>query len=63
MCVRWEAGLTLTLILTIRFNACESCEDHFLMNTVTMVTVMEEVTNAKVIGLLYDLQGHRVGLH
>ena len=40
------AGLTLTLILTIRFKAC-----------VTMVTVMVEVTNGKVIGLLYDLHG------
>ena len=48
MCVWGGAGLTLTLILTIRFKAC-----------VTMVPVMKEATNRKVIGLLYDLQGHR----
>ena len=47
MCVWGGAGLTLTLILTIRFKAC-----------VTMVPVMKEATNRKVIGLLYDLQGH-----
>ena len=33
---------------------------NYLLNIVTMVTEMEEVTNGKVIRLLYDLQGHRV---
>ena len=33
----------------------------YLMNTVTIVTeVMEEVTNTKVIRLLYDFLGHKV---
>ena len=52
-------GLTLTLVLPIRFKACESYEEH-LFNEYCMVTVMEVITNGKVIGLLSDLQGHRV---
>ena len=31
----------------------------YSINIVNNVTVIEEVTNGKVIGLLYDFQGHR----
>ena len=54
------AGLTLTLILTIKFKAVNPVNITYLMNFVIMVTVMEEVTNGKVIRLLYDFQGHTV---
>ena len=62
MCV-WGGGgtgLTLTLVLPIRFKACESCEDHLFNNTVLHGNSNGRNYQRESNRVTVDLQGHRV---